>query len=165
MPSDARHIELIARGLCVVRGSVLICRNLEGGYGYLPGGHVEFGETASDALVREMAEETGASVRIGACLLVAESTFRQRGSVRHELNLVFHMELALSPPTHAGTALAVAPASREASIGFDWVLPSQFGEADIRPAWLRPWLAQRSTTMAMQPTNNTRCEWLSRFEA
>ena len=50
-------IEVIARGVCVAGGRVLLCRAKGGSSTYLPGGHVEFGETGREALVREMREE------------------------------------------------------------------------------------------------------------
>ncbi len=46
------HIETIARAVILRRAHVLLCQNKEHGYFYLPGGHVEFGETAADAVKR-----------------------------------------------------------------------------------------------------------------
>ena len=51
--------ETIARGVCIQNGKVLLCRAKGGATTYLPGGHIEFGETGRVALVREMKEETG----------------------------------------------------------------------------------------------------------
>ena len=58
-------IELIARGLARRDNDVLLCLNLKGGYAYLPGGHVEFGESAREALEREFVEESGIQVTSG----------------------------------------------------------------------------------------------------
>lgn len=52
-------IETIARGVCVRDGRLLLCRAKGGKSTYLPGGHIEFGETGRDALVREVKEELG----------------------------------------------------------------------------------------------------------
>jgi len=83
---------MISRGLMVAEGHVLLCRSLKGGYSYLPGGHVEWGEPAATALAREFAEETGLQVNVGGLLAVSENAFIQNGKRRHELNLVFHVE-------------------------------------------------------------------------
>ncbi len=58
---DVRYPELIAGALLVnEQGEVFVARfsKVEGHYA-IPGGHVEYGETVAEALVRELYEETG----------------------------------------------------------------------------------------------------------
>ena len=81
-------IETVARGVCVIGGKVLLCRPKGGAYAYLPGGHVEFGETAAEALVRELREETGLAVTAGEFLGAVESSFLQHGTRHCEVSLV-----------------------------------------------------------------------------
>ena len=87
-------IEVIARGVCVVDGKVLLCRAKGGKTTYLPGGHVEFGETGRQALVREIREEMGLDSRTGAFLGVVENSFMQHGKPHAEINLVYELSLA-----------------------------------------------------------------------
>ena len=61
-------IETIARGVCVRGGKVLLCRAKGGATTYLPGGHIEFGETGRKALVREIKEELGLAAEAGRFL-------------------------------------------------------------------------------------------------
>ena len=68
-------IEIIARGVCVQEGKILLCRAKGGATTYLPGGHVEFGETGRQALVREVEEEMGVDAETGAFLGVVENAF------------------------------------------------------------------------------------------
>lgn len=133
MGKHDRTIEVIGRGVLVRDGRVLLCRSVEHGYSYLPGGHVEFGEAAARAVEREFEEETGLQVRAGGLALVTEAAFSTRGKDHHEINLVFHME----PPT--GTP-PPAVHSREAEIAFDWVDLAAVGERDVRPPAIRDWL-------------------------
>jgi ADP-ribose pyrophosphatase YjhB (NUDIX family) len=53
-----KEIEFLARGVFRDGGRVLVCRNRKKGNCYLPGGHIEWNESAPAALAREMREET-----------------------------------------------------------------------------------------------------------
>ena len=92
-------IENIVRGVCVINGHVLLCRPKKGGYTYLPGGHIEFGETSRAALVREMKEETGLDAEAGDFLGVVESQFEQHGRPHCEISLVYRLTLGVCPQT------------------------------------------------------------------
>jgi len=138
--SAPKHIEVIARGVLRRGASVLLCRNIAGGYSYLPGGHVEPGEAAADALRREFEEETGMAIAVGAPLLIAEARFVQDGRPRHEMNLVFHVEHA------AGGEPPASVPSREPDIAFDWTTQESLGDVDLRPAFLKGWLVEKELT-------------------
>ena len=88
-----KHIETIARGVCVRDGKVMLCYPKNRSYAYLPGGHIEFGETGREALVREMKEETGLDATAGELLGVIESSFVQNGEKHCEINLVYEMKV------------------------------------------------------------------------
>ena len=87
-------IETIARGVCVKDGRLLLCRAKGGRSTYLPGGHIEFGETGRAALVRETREELGVDSSTGAFLGVLENSFVQNGRPHAEINLVYELNLA-----------------------------------------------------------------------
>ena len=87
-------IETIARGVCVVDGKILLCNEKDGKTTYLPGGHIEFGETGRQALVREIKEELGLASSTGAFLGVVENSFLQHGKPHAEINLVYELSLA-----------------------------------------------------------------------
>ena len=87
-------IETIARGVCVIDGKILLCKARGGKTTYLPGGHIEFGETGRQALVREIREEMGLDSRTGAFLGVVENSFMQHGKPHAEINLVYELSLA-----------------------------------------------------------------------
>ena len=61
MPTNTpslNQIEFIARALILHDSHALMCRSIAGDYLYLPGGHIDFAEPASEALKRELFEET-----------------------------------------------------------------------------------------------------------
>ena len=103
-------IEVIARGVCVQDGKILLCRAKGGATTYLPGGHVEFGETGRQALVREMKEEMGVEAETGAFLGVVENAFEQHGKPHAEVNLVYELKVPAGTP----------PRALEDWIAFEW---------------------------------------------
>lgn len=132
MGYENANIETIARGVCLREGHLLVCQPAKGGRCYLPGGHVEFGETARQALVREIREELGLAAEAGAFLAVAENAFDQGGERHCEVNLLFRLDVPGLPPPPA------RPQAAEPWIAFRWVpfdAPS-LAAANLLPAHL-----------------------------
>ena len=126
-----KHIETIARGVCILGGKVLLCLPKDRSYSYLPGGHIEFGETGREALVREMKEETGLDATAGELLGVVESQFVQKGERHCEINLIYKMEVAL--PTAADGNRPLTTAALEDWICFDWVECDRIDSVNLLP--------------------------------
>jgi len=152
MPKD-HPIEVIARGVLIEHARVLMCRNIKSNYLYLPGGHVEFGERARDALSRELMEETGLESTIGPLLLTTEQRFTDSKRTHHELNAVFLVE-QLGP---SKTPPSKVP-SIEEPIDFVWVELAELAESDVRPNEIKAWLMSGGATQSDQGP------WLSGFE-
>lgn len=129
-------------------GRMLLCRNQKHDYTYLPGGHVEPGETAADALAREFTEETGLRVRVGALILANENLFEQRGKPRHEYSLVFHVE-------HADGPWPDQVPSLESKIAFEWIEPAAAPEANLVPPAMLAWVMAGGSESADGP------QWVS----
>lgn len=131
------HIEFISRALLIEQGRVLMCQNLKRGYYYLPGGHIEPGESAATAARRELIEEAGLRIRVGPLLAVAEVAFGNRDHRTHEINMVFHVE-------HSRKRPPLAPIqSLEQHLGFAWIPFRGMRSQDVRPAIIRTWLTSR----------------------
>lgn len=121
-------VEVIARGVCIRDGRLLLCRAKGGRTTYLPGGHIEFGETGRTALAREMKEETGLSASAGRFLGVVENSFTQHGKPHAEINLVY--ELALDDP-------AAEVSAAEDWIEFEWRPLGELDAANLLPEAFR----------------------------
>lgn len=123
-------IETIARGVCVQNGKVLLCRAKGGNSTYLPGGHIEFGETGRQALVREMQEEMGIDSQAGELLGVVENQFLQHGKPHAEINLVFAMSVPDDTEARA----------QEDWIEFEWRDLDDLENANLLPAAMKQFL-------------------------
>jgi 8-oxo-dGTP diphosphatase len=130
-----KEIEVLARGVMVRKGRILLCRNRETGNVYLPGGHIEHGESGKTALGREIAEELGFPAKIGRFLGAAEHTFVHRGRRTCEVNFVFEMSVR---GLRAGSKVR----SREKKLEFLWVPMSKLSRSALEPRVLRACLAR-----------------------
>ncbi len=148
-----RCIELLARGVCVRDGCVLVCRNRRRGNVYLPGGHVKWGESAREALRREIFEELGVPVKVGRFLGACESTFVQQGKRVCEISLCFEMRAARLRPPHA-------PPSVEEKIEFFWIPLRGIAKSDLLPDLVRARLVRW-----IKNARRADAHWASRYGA
>ena len=135
-------IETIARGVCVRDGKLLLCRAKGGSSTYLPGGHIEFGETGRQALVREVKEELGVESSTGQFLGVVENAFLQHGKPHAEINLVYELTLGtgnggLEDWRLGGLGELPALNSQEDWIEFEWCDLNRLDEANLLPPAFR----------------------------
>ncbi len=124
-----KHIEILVRGAMIHRNRLLVCRTLNDPLVYLPGGHLEFGETARTALGREIQEELGLTAQVKRFLGAVQHTFVQKGDRHWEINLVFEMQIH---DLQNGDVLQAA----EPHLSFDWVPLNQCRAAKLEPAVL-----------------------------
>ena len=128
MDYELDHIETIARGVAVKDGKILLCKAKGGSSTYLPGGHIELGETGREALVREIKEETGLNSTTGRFLGVVENSFVQKGKKHSEINLVYELDVE-SPDGSVSAA--------EDWIEFEWRELNDLDAANLLPEAFR----------------------------
>ncbi len=142
MSYENANIETIARGVCIRDGYILLCQPAKGGRAYLPGGHIEFGETARTALVREIQEEMGQTASAGNFIAATENSFLQNGEPHCEINLLFALDIpGISPASH--------PSAVESWITFKWVplTKEALTAANLLPAHLIDDLTSRDLSI------------------
>lgn len=88
----------------------------------MPKGHVDAGETLEEAAVREVWEETGLEVRVGAPLGVTEYSFIEDGVFHRKKVSWFYMEAIggkLRPEAEVFTAVRLLSAAELATLSFE----------------------------------------------
>ena len=122
MPEPLRSIHVVAAVITDPRGRILLARRGDGrdlaGLWEFPGGKREPGETSEDALIRELQEELGITVQVGAAFMEVPQLYpdkRLRLDVRHVSTW------SGKPRGLEGQALA-------------WVAPDKLGRYAMPPA-------------------------------
>jgi 8-oxo-dGTP pyrophosphatase MutT (NUDIX family) len=124
------------RGIISVEGRVLLAHLIGADNTFLPGGHVETGESAEVALVREIEEEFGRQATIRRFLGAVEHAWADNGQHHHEINLLFEVEVP-------GLRADQPPASQESHIEFIWSRPEHLEKHNLQPYTLIACIRQR----------------------
>ncbi|MED1201794.1 NUDIX domain-containing protein [Heyndrickxia acidicola] len=125
----------VARAIIQKGQSVLLLKADGYSNSFLPGGHIEFGESAKMALPREIEEELGVKCEIGDFLGVCEHQWEESGQLHCELNQLFAV-------TSDELDAEMDPPSREGHLHFFWCHEKDLLEAKLEPSPLAPLIQQ-----------------------
>jgi ADP-ribose pyrophosphatase YjhB (NUDIX family) len=119
-------------------GQLLVIHRHKRGESYdaIPGGKLETGETPEEAGVREVAEETGLMIRVGAPVLVLDNEGRRE--------FYFDAVEAEGEPVLGGPE--AERHSPENAYVLGWIALADLKDAPIRPAAVKSWLLSREWT-------------------
>lgn len=104
----------IVRGV-IIKDNKLLIANYKGHHSFLPGGHVELGEPAECALIRELKEEIGIECEVKRFLGVIENEWQDSETLHYEINHVFEV---YSKDLHND----ITPISKESHLEFHWII-------------------------------------------
>jgi 8-oxo-dGTP pyrophosphatase MutT (NUDIX family) len=118
------------RAAAIIRrdGHVLLHRGVNDDFWVLPGGRIEFGETAAATIEREMIEELARPAKVVALRYVVENFFSHDGFRVHELGYYFDAEITGDFPFAADGVVCFRSRDRDLSSV----------ETELEFAWVRP---------------------------
>ena len=110
------------RAVAIIRrdGHVLVHKATHETFWSLPGGRVEFGETAAETIEREIAEELGCAAKIGPLRFLVENFFNYNDNPCHEIGWYYEAELASEFP-FLTDAICHRHAEEDYDLEFRWV--------------------------------------------
>ena len=145
--SNKNNIHVLSRAVIIDCEHILLCKtlDLEKNFYFLPGGHVEHGESVQISLLRELVEETGSEVRIKRFLGCLEYSFEFGANSichNHEYNFIFEVESDSLKIQNKSPQL-------EKHIELVWIPLLKIATIDLRAEPLKKlipeWLAQPSS--------------------
>jgi len=118
-------------------GRILAMHDERSPYFYLPGGRVGLGETAEDAVIREVREELGITAKISRPLWLNQAFFNEDVDHLdyHELCIYFLMDLSDTGLLNRGRKFTAQEGSRTHS--FEWLAFERLKDEYFYPIFLK----------------------------
>lgn len=122
-------------GICLQNGRVLLQTTTGEDRSFaFPGGHVSFGETNEQTLIREFREETGLDIRVGELKWVAEIFFPWGEKTCHQICLYYLVEVQDESVTAEGKFIGREQLEgRNFDLEFHWVPIEQVKKLEVYP--------------------------------
>ncbi|MDE7172699.1 MAG: NUDIX domain-containing protein [Oscillospiraceae bacterium] len=139
VPCDNGLINIRVGAIMMRNGKILMVGNERNDYLYSVGGRIQFGETAEEAVIREVLEETGVRMEVDRLGFIHENYFvgdapNNFGKLIYEVSFFFYMKVPddFSPVSESFT-------EDQSKEHLEWVSPDE--ERTIYPSFFRTELA------------------------
>lgn len=121
-------------GICIQNGKVLLQKPTNDTAFAFPGGHVAFGETNAQTLLREFQEEIGVDISVGDLKWVAEIFFPWGNKPCHQICLYYMVEIQNPEIPRNGFFLAKEHMEgRSFNLEFHWVPLEEVKKREVYP--------------------------------
>ena len=128
-------------GICAQNGKVLLQKPSDDTSYAFPGGHVSFGETNEQTLIREFKEEIGADIAVGKLRWVGELFFPWGKKSCHQICLYYEISiLSGDTPTEGMFPAREQLEGRSFTLEFHWVPLEKAKKIEICPSNLTDFL-------------------------
>ena len=125
-------------GICIHNGKVLLQTTAEDPAFAFPGGHVAFGETNAQTLIREWKEEIGADIAVNELKWVAEVFFPWGNKPCHQICLYYMVEITDEVTPRTGVFPGTEQMEgRKFTLEFHWVPLEEAKDYEIYPTQCR----------------------------
>ena len=133
---ENRMHDFRSTGILLKDGKILIQRGVNDTEFALPGGHVAWGETSAETLVREYKEELGADISVNKLVWV-EEVFWKWGEIEAHTICHYHL-VSLNNPTQIPNEGIFKSLETDASrLLFQWVDVNELHNYKIYPVFLK----------------------------
>lgn len=121
-------------GICIRNGKILLQKATDDTAYAFPGGHVSFGETHEQTLVRELREEIAVEVKVGKLRWVGELFFPWGTRRCHQICLYYEIELCNPDIPLAGTFVGREQLhDRNFDMEFHWIDLETLDKIEVYP--------------------------------
>lgn len=126
MTNKKQKYHVLARGIIISEGNILVahCKGMDNTF--LPGGHVEFREGMRTTLSREIKEELGQDSIVQEYIGCVEADFDHNDTYHQEINHLFRVVL---PKVN----YELNPESKENHLEFYWIRVSEMEQHNLQP--------------------------------
>ena len=131
-------------------GKILAMQDERSPYFYLPGGRVKLGETAEDAVIREIEEELNITARIIRPLWLNQGFFKEDvdGLQYHEICIYFLMDVSDTDLLSKGDTFCLQEGKRQHR--FEWLTWEQLQHEYFYPLFMKKEIFHLPQTFTMR---------------